>query len=136
MVFLSCPFISSRSHINECVAFIFFLVKAVKQLLRLDAENPDSHRCLIKFFHKVDSMPAPVTDAEKLVRSVLEAEHPSISQLQNKTLSEANKVFLGKHEDSLMHRVAVAEMLNILEPARKIEAVKLIEDSSNKVMPT
>ncbi|KAK8664233.1 hypothetical protein V6N13_084031 [Hibiscus sabdariffa] len=114
---------------------ILLAFQAVKQLLRLDAENPDSHRCLIKFFHKVDSMPAPVTDAEKLVWSVLEAERPSISQLQDKTLIEANKVFLGKHEDSLMHRVAVAEMLNVLDPANKLEAVKLIEDSSNKVVP-
>ncbi|GMI93831.1 mutant,snc1-enhancing 6, EMBRYO DEFECTIVE 2753, OMISHA, NAA15 [Hibiscus trionum] len=77
---------------------ILLAFQAVKQLLRLDAENPDSHRCLIKFFHKVDSMHAPVTDAEKLVWSVLEAERPSISQLQDKTLIEANKVFLGKHE--------------------------------------
>ncbi|XP_022764661.1 N-terminal acetyltransferase A complex auxiliary subunit NAA15-like isoform X2 [Durio zibethinus] len=101
--------------------------QAVKQLLRLDAENPDSHRCLIKFFHKLGSMPAPLTDAEKLVWSVLEAERPSISQLQEKTLSEANKVFLGKHE--------VAEMLYTLEHTKKLEAVKLIEDSCNKVMP-
>ncbi|KAB2061400.1 hypothetical protein ES319_A10G082800v1 [Gossypium barbadense] len=115
---------------------ILLAFQAVKQLLRLDAENPDSHRCLIKFFHKVGSMPAPVTDAEKLVWSVLEAERPLISQLQEKTLSEANKVFLGKHEDSLMHRVAVAEMLFTLDPTEKPEAVKLIEDSSNKVVPT
>ncbi|KAK8491677.1 hypothetical protein V6N13_023899 [Hibiscus sabdariffa] len=115
---------------------ILLAFQAVKQLLRLDAENPDSHRCLIKFFHKVDSMPAPVTEAEKLVWSVLEAERPSISQLQDKTLSEANKVFLGKHEDSLMHRVAVAEMLYVLDPTKKLEAVKLIEDSSNKVLAT
>ncbi|PPD81921.1 hypothetical protein GOBAR_DD21158 [Gossypium barbadense] len=115
---------------------ILLAFQAVKQLLRLDAENPDSHRCLIKFFHKVGSMPAPVTDAEKLVWSVLEAERPSISQLQEKTLSEANKVFLGKHEDSLMHRVAVAEMLFTLDPTEKPETVKLIEDSSNKVVPT
>ncbi|PPS12315.1 hypothetical protein GOBAR_AA08323 [Gossypium barbadense] len=114
---------------------ILLAFQAVKQLLRLDAENPDSHRCLIKFFHKVGSMPAPVTDAEKLVWSVLEAERPLISQLQEKTLSEANKVFLGKHEDSLMHRVAVAEMLFTLDPTEKPEAVKLIEDSSNKVVP-
>ncbi|XP_039045865.1 N-terminal acetyltransferase A complex auxiliary subunit NAA15-like [Hibiscus syriacus] len=114
---------------------ILLAFQAVKQLLRLDAENPDSHRCLIKFFHKVDSMPVPVTDAEKLVWSVLEAERPFISQLQDKTLSEANKVFLVKHEDSLMHRVAVAEMLHVLDPTKKPEAVKLIEDSSNKVVP-
>ncbi|XVF25039.1 hypothetical protein REPUB_Repub13aG0179400 [Reevesia pubescens] len=115
---------------------ILLAFQAVKQLLRLDAENPDSHCCLIKFFHKVSSMAAPVTDAEKLVWSVLEAERPSISQLQEKTLSEANNVFLGNHEDSLMHRVAVAEMLYTLDPTKKVEAVKLIEDSSNKVVPT
>ncbi|XVF74641.1 hypothetical protein PTKIN_Ptkin13bG0127600 [Pterospermum kingtungense] len=114
---------------------ILLAFQAVKQLLRLDDENPDSHRCLIKFFHKVSSMPAPVTDAEKLVWSVLEAERPSISQLQEKTLSEANKNFLDKHEDSLMHRVAVAEMLYTLDQTKKPEAVKLIEDSCNKAVP-
>ncbi|KAH1066500.1 hypothetical protein J1N35_031487 [Gossypium stocksii] len=115
---------------------ILLAFQAVKQLLRLDADNPDSHCCLIKFFHKVNSMPAPVSDAEKLVWSVLEAERPSISQLQEKTLSEANKIFLGNHEDSLMHRAAVAEMLYTLDPTKKLEAVKIIEDSSNKVVPT
>ncbi|WRX27941.1 Tetratricopeptide repeat 2 - like 5 [Theobroma cacao] len=113
---------------------ILLAFQAVKQLLRLDAENPDSHCCLIKFFHKVGSMPDPVTDGDKLVWSVLEAERPSISQLQEKTLGEANEVFLGKHEDSLMHRVAVAEMLYTLEPTKKVEAIKLIEDSTNKVV--
>lgn len=32
----------------------------------------------IKFFHKVGSMSAPVTDSEKLVWSVLEAERQTI----------------------------------------------------------
>lgn len=31
----------------------------------------------IRFFHKVSSMDAPVTDTEKLIWSVLEAERPS-----------------------------------------------------------
>lgn len=114
-----------------CTFFLFYLLmlQAVKQLLRLDAENPDSHRCLvcdlycepsgatyffflfqvlqsahrcktqfplelerasysmlancklhllqIRFFHKVSSMAAPVTDTEKLISNVLEAERPS-----------------------------------------------------------
>ncbi|TYJ33926.1 hypothetical protein E1A91_A05G135300v1 [Gossypium mustelinum] len=115
---------------------ILLAFQAVKQLLRLDADNPDSHCCLIKFFHKVSSMSAPVSDAEKLVWSVLEAERPSISQLQEKTLNEANKIFLGNHEDSLMHRATVAEMLYTLDPTRKLEAVKIIEDSSNKEWST
>jgi N-alpha-acetyltransferase 15/16, NatA auxiliary subunit len=30
-----------------------------------------------------------------------------------------------------MHRAAAAEMMYLLEPAKKMEAVKLIEDSTN-----
>lgn len=37
--------------------------------------------------------------------------------------------------DSLMHRVAAAEMLYVLEPNKKADAVKLIEDSSNNLAP-
>ncbi|KAJ6700855.1 N-TERMINAL ACETYLTRANSFERASE-RELATED [Salix koriyanagi] len=57
---------------------ILLALQAVKQLLRLDAESADSHRCLVRFFHKVGTMTSPVTDAEKLVWSVLEAERPLI----------------------------------------------------------
>ncbi|XP_044486664.1 N-terminal acetyltransferase A complex auxiliary subunit NAA15-like isoform X2 [Mangifera indica] len=114
---------------------ILLTFQAVKQLLRLDAENPESHRCLIRFFHKVDSMSAPVTDTEKLIWSVLEAERPTISQLKDKSLTEANKFFLHKHKDSLMHRVAAAEMLHFHEPSKKSEAIKLIEDSTNNLVP-
>ncbi|KAM7253805.1 hypothetical protein ACFE04_031487 [Oxalis oulophora] len=114
---------------------ILLALQALKQLLRLDAENPDSHCCLIRFFHKVGSLPSPVSDSEKLVCRVLEAERADISPLLEKSLIEANKVFLGKHEDSLVHRTAAAEMLNLMEPSKKSEAVKLIEDSTNDVVP-
>ncbi|XP_052306064.1 N-terminal acetyltransferase A complex auxiliary subunit NAA15 isoform X10 [Populus trichocarpa] len=115
---------------------ILLALQAVKQLLRLDAESADSHRCLVRFFHTVGTMTAPVTDTEKLVWSVLEAERPLISQLHEKSLTEANMIFFEKHEDSLMHRAAVAEMLSVLEPNKKLEAVKLIEDSTNDPAPT
>ncbi|XP_010254211.1 PREDICTED: N-alpha-acetyltransferase 16, NatA auxiliary subunit-like isoform X1 [Nelumbo nucifera] len=113
---------------------ILLAFQAVKQLLRLDADNPDTHRCLIRFFHKVDNMSAPVTDAEKLIWRVLEAERPDLSQLHGKSLIEANNCFLEKHKDSLMHRAAAAEMLFVLDPQKKAEAIKLIEDSTNSVM--
>ncbi|XP_030488392.2 N-terminal acetyltransferase A complex auxiliary subunit NAA15 [Cannabis sativa] len=114
---------------------ILLAFQAVKQLLRLNAEHPDTHRCLIKFFHKVDSMPTPVTDAEKLISSVLEAERPTISGLHEKSLIEANKIFLEKHKDSLMHRAAAAELLYTLQPDKKAEAVKLIEEATNNPVP-
>ncbi|XP_057454244.1 N-terminal acetyltransferase A complex auxiliary subunit NAA15 [Lotus japonicus] len=114
---------------------VLLTFQAVKQLLRLDAEHPDSHRCLIKFFHQVRSMNTPVTESEKLIWSVLEAERSTISQLHEKTLFEANNSFLEKHKDSLMHRAAFAETLYILDPNRKSEAVKLIEESTNNIVP-
>ncbi|GMH15945.1 hypothetical protein Nepgr_017786 [Nepenthes gracilis] len=115
---------------------ILLALQAVKHLIRLDAESPDSHCCLIRFFKTVSSMPAPQTNAEQLIWSVLEAERASISQLHEKSLTEVNMLFLKKHEDSLMHRAAVAEMLYLLESNKKAEAIKLIEDSSNNTVST
>ncbi|KAJ8637710.1 hypothetical protein MRB53_011977 [Persea americana] len=110
---------------------ILLAFQAVKQLLKLDADNPDSHRCLIRFFHRVSSFSAPANDSEKLVWSVIEVERPSLSQLHEKSLIEMNRSFLEKHTDSLMHRAAAAEMMYVLEPEKKLEAIKLIEESIN-----
>ncbi|OEL18241.1 N-alpha-acetyltransferase 16, NatA auxiliary subunit [Dichanthelium oligosanthes] len=57
---------------------VLLAFQAVKQLIKLDENNPDSHRCLIKFFHKINSLPTPGTDSEKLICNVLEAERPDI----------------------------------------------------------
>ncbi|KAK4375423.1 hypothetical protein RND71_006100 [Anisodus tanguticus] len=113
---------------------ILLALKAVKHLLRLDAENPKSHLCLMKFFHKVGGLPSPVTESEKLVWRVLEVERPTFSQLHEKSLIEANNIFLEKHKESLMHRAAVAELMYVLEPTRKAAAVKLIEDWVNDLV--
>ncbi|KAH9714679.1 N-terminal acetyltransferase A complex auxiliary subunit NAA15 [Citrus sinensis] len=107
---------------------ILLALQAVKHLLRLNAEDPESHRCLIRFFHKVDLMTAPATDTEKLIWSVLEAERPAIS-----IVTVALFLLVA---DSLMHRAAAAEMLFVLETNKKSEALKLIEDSTNNLAPT
>ncbi|KAJ0961477.1 hypothetical protein J5N97_001981 [Dioscorea zingiberensis] len=98
--------------------------QAVKQMLKLDENNPDCHRCLIKFFHKISNFSTPVTDSEKLVWNVL-------IQLYENSLAEANEYFLEQNRDSLAHRAAAAEMLYVLEPGKKAEAIEIIEDSTN-----
>ncbi|KAK1358310.1 hypothetical protein POM88_051566 [Heracleum sosnowskyi] len=55
---------------------ILLALQALNHLLRLDAENPDSHRCMIRFFYKAVSIPSQVTESEKLIWGVLEAEKP------------------------------------------------------------
>ena len=83
------------------------------------------------------------------------------SQLHGKSLIETNISFLEKHKgqillvfslctdfsiimkfpfffpaDSLIHRAAAAEMLFVLKPDKKAEAIKLIEDSNNNLVST
>ena len=41
------------------------------------------------------------------------------------------KYNLSEFSDSLMHRAAAAEMLYVLEPDKKLDAIMLIEDSKN-----
>ncbi|KAL0342043.1 UNVERIFIED_CONTAM: N-terminal acetyltransferase A complex auxiliary subunit NAA15 [Sesamum calycinum] len=60
--------------------------------------------------------------------------HTGACQLQGKSLIEANALFLEKHRDSLTHRAAVAEMISVMEPSKKKEAIKLIEESSNDLI--
>ncbi|KAL6842778.1 hypothetical protein ACP4OV_027622 [Aristida adscensionis] len=112
---------------------VLLAFQAVKQLIKLDENSPDSHRCLIKFFHKINGLPTPGTDSEKLIWNVLEAERPDIRQLNGKSLIEVNRSFLEKHNVSLTHRAAAAEMMYLLEPDKKLEAMKLIEDSTNNM---
>ncbi|KAJ1688374.1 hypothetical protein LUZ63_019764 [Rhynchospora breviuscula] len=112
---------------------VLLALKAVKHLMKLDENSPDSHRCLIKFFNKISSLPSPATDSEKLIWNVLDAEKADISKLQGKSLVEVNTAFLEENKDSLMHRAAAAEMMYLLEPEKKPEAIKLIEDSKNNI---
>ncbi|VAH77575.1 unnamed protein product [Triticum turgidum subsp. durum] len=110
---------------------VLLAFQAVKQLIKLDENNPDSHRSLIRFFHRINNLLAPGTDSEKLIWSVLEAERPDLRQLHGKSLVEVNINFLEKHNASLTHRAAAAEMMYLLEPDKKLQAIKLIEDSTN-----
>ncbi|KAJ0959907.1 hypothetical protein J5N97_000341 [Dioscorea zingiberensis] len=116
---------------NSSDLLIYIIFQAVKQMLKLDENNPDCHRCLIKFFHKISNFSTPVTDSEKLVWNVLDAERQNISQLYENSLAEANEYFLEQNRDSLAHRAAAAEMLYVLEPGKKAEAIEIIEDSTN-----
>uniref|UniRef100_A0A0D6R3U3 Uncharacterized protein n=1 Tax=Araucaria cunninghamii TaxID=56994 RepID=A0A0D6R3U3_ARACU len=114
---------------------ILLALQAVKRQLRVDPEDPDVHRCLIRFFNMVDKLPPPETPAEKLVRGVIEIERPSLGVPHGRSLLEVNKSFLDRHNDSLVHRVAAAEMLFLLSPERKVEAIEMIENSVNNIVP-
>ncbi|BBN20005.1 N-alpha-acetyltransferase 15/16, NatA auxiliary subunit [Marchantia polymorpha subsp. ruderalis] len=110
---------------------ILLAFQAVKKLLKLDADNPNVHRSLIYFFNMVDNLPGAQSPAEKLVQEVISVERDALTALGNKSLLEMNKAFLEAHKESLLHRAAAAEVLVLLSPDSKEEAVKVIEDSVN-----
>lgn len=114
---------------------ILLALQAVKRQLRLDPDNPEVHRCLIRFFHKVDNLPPNQKLGEKLVRNVIEIERPSLGVPPGKSLLEVNESFLENHRDSLVHRAAAAEMLFLLSPEKNAEAIMLIEASFNGIVP-
>lgn len=114
---------------------ILLALQAVKRQLRLDPDDPEVHRCLIRFFHKVDNLPPTQKLGEKLVRNVIEIERPSLGVPPGKSLLEVNESFLENHRDSLVHRAAAAEMLFLLSPEKKAEAIMLIEDSVKDIVP-
>jgi len=151
----------------------------------------------IKFFHQLGSMSTPVTESEKLIWSVLEAERSTIRFLMPQFITYVFLSFILDYDliftlyvcsflavscmrnlfsmqtmlsmtiikvvlvsiisyiaphtfqvslrkiyivsllfaDSLMHRAAFVEILYILDSNRKSEAVKLIEDSVNNIVP-
>ncbi|PWA78001.1 tetratricopeptide repeat (TPR)-containing protein [Artemisia annua] len=63
------------------------------------------HRCLIRFFHKVSSLSAPTTDAEKLISGVVEAERPTFQDMEIIAESQA---YTNMWVDLLMFLCAVA----------------------------
>lgn len=76
--------------------------------------------------HKGNSQPLPNVQYEHLnICSIVMTPPPHTSL-------SFFFVFLA---DSLMHRAAVAEMLYVLEPDKKPEAIKLIEESTNNTVP-
>lgn len=109
---------------------LLLALQALKRQLKLALDDPNVHRCMIRFFNTVDRLPPPDTDAKKLVRSVINTERDSLKFLQSITLLEANQAFLDLHKDSLQHRAAAAEMLYLLSSSQKATAIDVIESSA------
>ncbi|KAH9296041.1 hypothetical protein KI387_039629, partial [Taxus chinensis] len=121
--------------LNMRKAKILLTLQAVKRQLRVDPDDQEVHRCLIRFFNMVDNLPPPETPAEELVRRVIEIERPCLGVPHGKSLLEVNDAFLDRHKDSLVHRAAAAEMLFLLSPEKKTEAILLIQNSVNNIAP-
>lgn len=108
---------------------LLLALQALKRQLNLAADSPDVHRCIIRFFNVVDKLPAPETDADRLVHSVINLERTCFKCLESNTLLEANQEYLNLHKDSLRHRAAAAEILYLLSPEEKAAAVEILETS-------
>eukprot|EP00850_Spirogloea_muscicola_P016597 SM000135S27041 [mRNA] locus=s135:306743:314702:- [translate_table: standard] len=104
-------------------------LQALKRMLRLDSESADLHRCMVRFFHLVESLPSPKTAGERLVREVVEAEKGEFVGLDSASLQAYNDAFLKSHSGSLPHRLAAAEMSLLLTPTDTASAVRILEEA-------
>ncbi|XP_026430230.1 N-terminal acetyltransferase A complex auxiliary subunit NAA15-like isoform X1 [Papaver somniferum] len=91
---------------------------ALNELVRFDESNPDTLRCSVRFYGRLDSMVL-----EESVRSNLS---DPLSTLHEGTLIKSIKESLERNKDSLSYGVAVAEMLFFLQPYKKSEIAKLL----------
>eukprot|EP00245_Coleochaete_scutata_P016412 TRINITY_DN7656_c0_g1_i1.p1 TRINITY_DN7656_c0_g1~~TRINITY_DN7656_c0_g1_i1.p1 ORF type:complete len:640 (-),score=182.18 TRINITY_DN7656_c0_g1_i1:425-2110(-) len=106
---------------------LLLALQALKKVMRIDPEHPDVHRCFVRFFHLIESLPEAEGSAEALVRQVIAAEQGELRG--DKTLVDCNDEFLARHSSSLPHRAAAAEMTMRLQNGDKARAVEILESS-------
>ncbi|KAL6582847.1 N-alpha-acetyltransferase 16, NatA auxiliary subunit [Orobanche minor] len=97
--------------------------RASNDLVRLERDNPDTLRCLVRFFGRLDSMVL-----EESVRTALAVP---LSTLHEESLIKLIRDFLQRNKDSVTHAVAAAEMWFFLQPYKKFLILKLIEATIN-----
>ncbi|XP_063940543.1 N-terminal acetyltransferase A complex auxiliary subunit NAA15-like [Daucus carota subsp. sativus] len=95
--------------------------KASKNLVRLEEDNPDTLRYLVRFLGRLDSMVL-----EESVRTALAIP---ISTLREKSLIKLIEDFLVRNKGSIVHMVAAAEMLFYLQPYKKLPIVNCINET-------
>eukprot|EP00899_Mesostigma_viride_P025222 jgi/Mesvir1/5885/Mv00657-RA.1 len=100
-------------------------LQAVKRMLALDAAHPDTHRALVTFWAKEESLgasPAQATLVDK-VMALERAELPG-----GKTVREYHQKYLEESKGSIARTAAALETLLLLHPSEADRAAKLARE--------
>lgn len=108
------------------------MVQSVKRALKVDANHPELHSCLIRLFRFLDEgklLSDAVSNAA--VAAVLQTESQTL--FNNMDASQLNKQFLEHKANSLPHRLQGAKLMYVLDPSREEEAVSIVTDLKNEM---
>jgi len=100
----------------------FLLVlQGVLKARAIAPDHPQVHKKTIEFLHSVESH---LDSLNPVVKNVIITERDKM--LAGKSLEKLNQEFLAKFSSSLPHRHVVAELLFLLSPNNRSEAIKIL----------
>jgi len=106
------------------------VLRALKKSIAIDPNHPQVHRNKIRFFHKVLGTNGEGKELASAVKSVIEQESRLPELLGSLSLTEVNQNYINSHHNHLPSCVAGGEMLFLLDPSKKQEALNLLLDTS------
>lgn len=106
---------------------LLLMLQSIKRACRVDANNPQLHVCLVKFYLKV----AESNEICEPIAEVLKQEMTHI--YGDKDAKQLNQEFLNKNSNSLPHLLEGARMLCLLDPSKRLHAISLANTVSEEL---
>jgi len=101
---------------------LLLALKALKKAVKLSPDNPELHKRIMRYLHTFETVRDKLTP---VIKGVIETEfHQSI--VLGKTAIEYNEIYHSKFVDSLIHNIAVAESLYLIDPSKKQHSLELL----------
>lgn len=101
---------------------LLLMLQSVKRAHAIDPNNPQLHDCLVRFAFKVSS----TNNVKSAMSVVLQQELKKL--LGDNTIQKFNAEFSKKNSSSLLHRLAVAKGMYLMDSSTGVEALKLVTD--------
>ncbi|CAF0974034.1 unnamed protein product [Adineta steineri] len=101
------------------------MLRCLKRMKKIDADNAKFHSCLMKFLQLVQS--EPITDER--VRTLIDDELKTFGVKQGdsyRKVEEVNAEFIKNHSNSLTHRAEAAKIMLLINPADNIKAIEFV----------
>lgn len=101
------------------------MLQSLKRAWRLDANDARLHECLMRFRVFVEGAEVQGTMPEA-VKTVLAKAAEKVFAFGGQTVQQWNEAFLQKHGKSMAHVWAVAQVVALLQPTKKADAIRLV----------
>ncbi|CAF4340093.1 unnamed protein product, partial [Adineta steineri] len=101
------------------------MLRCLKRMKKIDADNAKFHSCLMKFLQLVQSEPI----ADERVRTLIDDELKAFGVKQGdsyRKVEEVNAEFIKNHSNSLTHRAEAAKIMLLINPADNIKAIEFV----------